>query len=94
MPVLHRPTFMAMVQSRLYERDQNFGGIVLIVCACGARRSQDPRAWATDVPNSAGWHFYRQVHGMPRPLAEPKSLLRLQLYAVSCPIDRLFRALK
>ena len=85
-PILHRPTFEAMVQARIYEKDQYFGALVLTVCACGSRWSNDPRTRAKDdMPNSAGWLYYEQVHRLPRPMSEPISLVRLQLFNVSAP---------
>lgn len=73
-----------MVQARLHEKDQYFGGLVLTVCACGSRWSDDPRTRVkNDMPNSAGWLYYEQVHRLPRPMTEPISLVRLQLFNVS-----------
>ena len=85
-PILHRPTFEAMVKARVHEKDQYFGGLVLMVCACGSRWSNDPRTRTKDdMPNSAGWLYYEQVHRLQRPMNEPVSLVRLQLYNVSEP---------
>ena len=83
-PILHRPTFEGMVQRRLHEKDQYFGGLVLTVCACGSRWSDDPRTRTKDdLPGSAGWLYYEQVHRLPRPMSEPVSLVRLQLFNVN-----------
>lgn len=43
LPVLHRPLFLAAVADGLYTRNVDFGSIVLIVCALGARFSDDRR---------------------------------------------------
>ena len=83
-PILHRPTFEKMVRTRVHEKDQYFGALLLMVCACGARWSDDPRTQhSADDKGSAGWIYYEQVHRLPRPMSEPISLVRLQMYSVS-----------
>ncbi|KAJ7124224.1 fungal-specific transcription factor domain-containing protein [Mycena epipterygia] len=49
LPVLHRPTFERSVEMGMYCWDDDFAGIVLLVCAIGSRWSDDPR-----VLSSAG----------------------------------------
>ena len=54
-----------------------------MVCACGARWSEDRQTWAAaGSRHSAGWHYFEQVYRMQRPLAEPVSLMQLQQFAV------------
>ena len=71
-----------MIRSRLHEKDINFGALALMVCACGARWSDDRRAWAADSRHSAGWHYFGQVYQMQRPLAFTAPLIKLQQFAV------------
>ncbi|KAF5383426.1 hypothetical protein D9757_006104 [Collybiopsis confluens] len=63
LPLLHRPTFEKSVSEGLHLHDPFFGGTVLLVCATGARYSDDERAFSegSSVPSSAGWHYYVQV---------------------------------
>jgi hypothetical protein len=42
-PLLHRPTFVSDVVARRHYTDRDFAPIVLLVCAIGARFSDDPR---------------------------------------------------
>lgn len=63
LPVLHRPTFMQGVASKLHLVDETFGALVLLVCALGARFSHD---LATLPPGAAhwqlsGWPWFEQV---------------------------------
>jgi len=43
LPLLHRPTFERELASDLHVRDGQFGATVLLVCALGAKYSDDPR---------------------------------------------------
>lgn len=42
-PVLHLPLFLAALADGLHLRDPEFGSVLLLVCALGARFSDDPR---------------------------------------------------
>ncbi|KAL1674775.1 fungal-specific transcription factor domain-containing protein, partial [Schizophyllum commune] len=42
-PLLHRPTFVSDVVARRHYTDRDFAPVVLLVCAIGARFSDDPR---------------------------------------------------
>ncbi|KAJ3836013.1 fungal-specific transcription factor domain-containing protein [Lentinula raphanica] len=68
MPLLHRPTFLQDLASRLHERERAFGELVLSVCALGARFSSDERVFADGAPanseeqfHSAGWKYINQI---------------------------------
>ncbi|KAF9020649.1 hypothetical protein BDZ89DRAFT_1138498 [Hymenopellis radicata] len=58
-PLLHRPTFERSIAAREHLTNTLFGGVVLLVCACGARYSDDPRVflffgWALVVIDRSG----------------------------------------
>ncbi|GJE89787.1 fungal-specific transcription factor domain-containing protein [Phanerochaete sordida] len=53
-PLLHRPTFEAGIRAGLHLRDEGFGATVLLVCAIGARFSQNP---AVLHPGARNWHW-------------------------------------
>ncbi|KAF8879184.1 fungal-specific transcription factor domain-containing protein [Mucidula mucida] len=60
LPLLHRPTFEKAIRDRLYWTDHRFGATVLLVCALGARNSEDPRVFV-DGRGEAGWKWFDQV---------------------------------
>lgn len=85
LPLLHRPTFDRGVEEKFHLTDNSFGGVLLLVCALGARFSDDPRV-IPDVKNgisSAGMQWYSQVHVMKAPAVRKATLYDLQLYPVS-----------
>jgi hypothetical protein len=87
-PLLHRPTFDRSVAAGEHYRDVMFGGIVLLVCACGARFSDDPRVFLTaDLAKglSSGWKWFDQVDLLNQSMIATPSVYQLQLIAVSSP---------
>lgn len=53
------------LQDGLHIRDRGFGGVVLLVCALGARYSTDPRVLLNSNERpSAGWMWFVQVSRM------------------------------
>jgi hypothetical protein len=62
-PVLHRPTLQLQLAEGLHRTDPQFGAVMLLVCANGARFSSDPRVISdsTDSFLSAGWKWYDQA---------------------------------
>ncbi|KAJ2917368.1 hypothetical protein MD484_g3051, partial [Candolleomyces efflorescens] len=48
LPLLHRPTFEKEIAQGLHIRHNTFGAVVLLVCAMGARYSDDPRVELSD----------------------------------------------
>ena len=84
LPLLHRPTFEQGVREGLHFRDEGFGSTVLLVCANGARFSDDPRVLLDERehPQSAGWKWFQQVQMVRKSLLEPPRLYDLQIYAV------------
>lgn len=85
-PLLHRPTFEKGIKAGLHLEDEGFGATVLLVCANGARFSQNPTVLPEGARNWhwAGWQWFRQVRDRRRlvPLT-PARLYDLQVAAVS-----------
>lgn len=83
-PLLHRPTFEKGIADGLHKRDEGFGSTVLLVCALGARWSEDPRVIlpGTNSGHSAGWEWFRQVQWVRRSLLSPPRLYDLQICCV------------
>ncbi|TFK66545.1 hypothetical protein BDN72DRAFT_823317 [Pluteus cervinus] len=98
-PLLHRPTFESSVAEDLHLKDHEFGAVVLLVCALGAKLSDDPRVFsdismldgqgmsneekARALLASCGWKWYEQVDLMRANLAKRPTLYELQAYALS-----------
>lgn len=95
-PLLHRPTFDANLQDGLHLRDEGFGASVLLVCAIGARFSDDPRVSLeeySNTPHSSGWEWFRQVQLVRKSLLAPPRLYDLQICCVrSIPLYPPFRS--
>jgi len=91
MPLLHRPTFEECVKEGLYLKDNKFAPVFLLVCAIGARYSDNPRVRLDGIEShhSAGWKWYEQVQIMNRSLVIPPTLYDLQVYCVSPTLCRL-----
>ncbi|KIY72450.1 hypothetical protein CYLTODRAFT_344065 [Cylindrobasidium torrendii FP15055 ss-10] len=82
--LLHRPTFERRVfQDRMHHSDASFGGLVLLVCALGAKHSSDPRVLLDNNEQTAGWLYYQQVRPHVTVLVRTPKLCELQLYALS-----------
>jgi hypothetical protein len=82
-PVLHRPTFERAVADELHTRDAAFGAVVLLVCAIGARFSDDARACRPGAePLRSGWEFFDQLPFCLDHLFETPTLYELQYYCV------------
>lgn len=83
-PLLHRPTFERHVKERHHLRDHGFGSVYLLVCANGARYSDDPRIFLDGASaHSAGWKFFEQVPVIGKALLAPPTLEDLQVYCLS-----------
>ena len=54
LPALHRPFFFAAVADGLHRRNSEFGSLVLLVCALGARYSEDRRVLLEKDEDSDG----------------------------------------
>ncbi|KAJ7264499.1 fungal-specific transcription factor domain-containing protein [Mycena haematopus] len=80
-PVLHRPTFETAFVSHKHLADSGFARTLLLVCALGARYSDDPRVHIPDTHfGTAGWVWFDQVkltvYGQP-------TLYDLQCYCLA-----------
>ena len=83
LPILHRPSFDRALRERSHHTDIGFGSVVLLVCALGARWSEDARVFIDNTSShSAGWKYFDQVHTLRRSLLAPPRLYDLQIYAV------------
>ena len=84
-PILHQPTFERLLNERLHHRDESFGGVVLIVCALGARHVNDPRVIleGTNSWQSSGWKWFSQVSITNKSLISYSRLYDLQIACVS-----------
>ncbi|KIM46821.1 hypothetical protein M413DRAFT_440395 [Hebeloma cylindrosporum] len=84
LPLLHRPTFDRSVQEGRHLEDEKFARVFLLVCAVGARYSDDPRVLldAVDPSHSSGWKWFNQVQTMKRSLISPPTVEDLQSYCL------------
>ncbi|TFY61087.1 hypothetical protein EVG20_g7194 [Dentipellis fragilis] len=84
-PLLHRPTFNAAIAEDLHHRDENFAGVLLLLCACASRYSDDERVLldGTDSWRSAGWAWFSQVQTVRKALLSAPCLYDLQMYSLS-----------
>ncbi|KAI0309699.1 fungal-specific transcription factor domain-containing protein [Amylostereum chailletii] len=85
-PLLHRPTLEAGVASGLHLKDEAFGAVVLILCACASRFSNDPRVIlpGTDAWNSSGWRWFEQVQMSRNSMMTSPRLPDLQVFCLGC----------
>ncbi|KAJ7690350.1 fungal-specific transcription factor domain-containing protein [Mycena rosella] len=83
--ILHFPSFCQSIKEGLHFRDQDFGAVVLGVCALASRSSDDPRVLLEGVnsQHSAGWKWFRQVRPLRASFSPEPSLLQLQLICLS-----------
>ncbi|KAE9399356.1 hypothetical protein BT96DRAFT_690864 [Gymnopus androsaceus JB14] len=84
MPIVHRPVFIKSLAEGLHHRDRCFGGLLLVMCAVGARFSNDPRVFEenTTSEQSIGWKYIRQTQPLNRSFVEPASIYDIQMYAL------------
>lgn len=84
LPLLHRPTFEMNMRDGLHFRNQAFGSVLLCLCACAARYSDDPRVLLDGSTSwhSSGWKWFSQVQTLRRSLMGPPLLYDVQMYAV------------
>jgi len=85
LPLLHRPTFERNLRDNLHFHDQAFGSVLLCLCACASRYSDDPRVLLEGSTSwhSSGWKWFGQVQVLRRSLIGPPTLYDVQMYAVS-----------
>ncbi|RPD58792.1 hypothetical protein L226DRAFT_539420 [Lentinus tigrinus ALCF2SS1-7] len=63
LPLLHEPTMKDGISNGLHVKDGGFGAVVLLVCACASRFTDDPRVLleGTEDRKSAGWKWFQAV---------------------------------
>ncbi|KAF5322742.1 hypothetical protein D9619_002011 [Psilocybe cf. subviscida] len=93
-PLLHKPTFARMLADGRHMRDQDFGMVVLMVCALASRYSHDPRVFSPEGADgvesddtrkglSSGWKYFRQVPMHRKSLLYRAGLFDLQYYVLA-----------
>jgi hypothetical protein len=84
-PLLHRPTFEKSIYEGLHLTDTGFGSTVLLVCAIGAKLSDDPRVLVdSQHSSSAGWSYFIQVQSTRKAIKMSKpTIYDLQIPCVS-----------
>ncbi|KAI0351888.1 hypothetical protein OH77DRAFT_1592538 [Trametes cingulata] len=84
MPLLHEPSFRSNIKDGLHLRHGEFGATMLLVCANGARFSDDPRVLleGSDTWQSAGWKWFQTVDNVHKSLMAPVHVYDLQIAAL------------
>ncbi|KAF9037629.1 fungal-specific transcription factor domain-containing protein [Panaeolus papilionaceus] len=85
LPVLHRPSFERSIAEGYHHVNEGFATIFLLVCAVGARFSDDKRVFLENVDSthSCGWKWFDQVQASRRNLLHPPTLYDLQFYCLA-----------
>ncbi|KAI0033780.1 fungal-specific transcription factor domain-containing protein, partial [Vararia minispora EC-137] len=85
-PLLHQPTFMKHLADGLHYREGAFAGVLLMVCACAARHSTDPRVIypGTSSWPSAGWQWFVQARTYHQASLSSPSLHDVQMNCLAC----------
>ncbi|KIL66457.1 hypothetical protein M378DRAFT_75140 [Amanita muscaria Koide BX008] len=83
-PLLHRPTFERQIAEGLHLKDTMFGYTVLLVCAIGAKYSEDPRVFikGSNSTRSAGHKWFAQVNSGKPFFSEKPTLHELQMHVL------------
>ncbi|KAL1727146.1 fungal-specific transcription factor domain-containing protein [Schizophyllum commune] len=83
-PLLHRPTFIRLIEEGTYLRDRHFAYVLLLVLGLGSRYSDDPRVLVdgTNDLHSAGWKYVSQVTQIRPAMAVRPSLYEVQAYCL------------
>ncbi|KAK0459300.1 fungal-specific transcription factor domain-containing protein [Desarmillaria tabescens] len=84
LPLLHRPTFENDMSTGLHRSDYMFAGTLLLVCALGARNSDDPRVFY-GCNGEAGWQWFEQITPFRSSLQDRSTttLYELQIHCLS-----------
>ncbi|EKM53328.1 uncharacterized protein PHACADRAFT_259611 [Phanerochaete carnosa HHB-10118-sp] len=86
MPLLNRIIFQKQVDAGLHLRNEGFGSTVLIVCAIGARFSDDRRVLldGSEHWQTSGWKWFRRVQEVRKTLdLSPTALYDIQVPALA-----------
>ncbi|KAF7319767.1 Zn(2)-C6 fungal-type domain-containing protein [Mycena kentingensis (nom. inval.)] len=87
-PLLHRPTFLRLIEEGMHIRDDKFGATLLIVCAIGCRYSDDPRVLDGTLPDgmpqlACGWMYFSQLSKELEHMFDTPGLYDLQRYCLA-----------
>ena len=88
LPIIHRPTFERSFADKLYEWDESFGAVVMLMCAIACRHSEDPRVKHPIVHSTSntGWNLFNQVDRLRRMRLLGHQLYDAQIYTVGLAI--------
>ncbi|KAF9021193.1 hypothetical protein BDZ89DRAFT_1019740 [Hymenopellis radicata] len=84
LPLLHRPTFERSLSEGLHHKDDMFAAVILLVCACASRYSDDDRVLldGEESRHSSGWKWFDQVQLIRKSVLLPPTLYDLQVYVL------------
>lgn len=82
-PLLHRPTFDRLLHDNMHFKDVSLAEVVLLVCALGARFSDDQRVFLDGSTLSAGCMWFKQAQEIEDRILAPASLYHIQASFVS-----------
>ncbi|KAJ7183862.1 fungal-specific transcription factor domain-containing protein, partial [Mycena filopes] len=86
LPILHRPTFDKAFKTNQHLHDDGFARTLLLICALGARYSDDPRVLLPGTENTHGWKWFSQVQ---LTVSRQPTLYDLQCYCLAAQfLDR------
>ncbi|KAJ7183892.1 fungal-specific transcription factor domain-containing protein [Mycena filopes] len=86
LPIFHRPTFDKTFMAKQHLCDDGFARTLLLICALGARYSDDPRVHLPDIENTHGWKWFSQVQ---LTVSRQPTLYDLQCYCLAAQfLDR------
>lgn len=88
MPLLNRIQFQKYLDAGLHLRNEGFGSVVLLVCAIGARFSDDKRVLleGSESWHTSGWKWFQHVQTGRQMLdLSPPTLFDVQVPSVSVP---------
>ncbi|KIY74410.1 hypothetical protein CYLTODRAFT_385266 [Cylindrobasidium torrendii FP15055 ss-10] len=79
-PIFHRASFEDEIRNGLHLVNPKFGALVLLVCACASKSSEDPRVLVDGETSwlSAGWKYYSQTQIVKNTVFDAPDILDLQ----------------
>ncbi|KAL1679398.1 fungal-specific transcription factor domain-containing protein [Schizophyllum commune] len=84
-PLLHRPTLQRYIDQKKHFTDRYFAHVLLLLCACAARYTDDPRVFIEDLNDvhTAGWQWARQVKVIRPNMVQKPTLFEIQSFCLS-----------
>lgn len=90
LPILHRPSFIRSIGEGLHKVNEDFGAVVLIVCAIGCRCTTDPRVVhnVKTLSSCTAWKLFNQISAnrSSKMAFIATSVYKAQLYPVCLPV--------